>query len=305
MARAFLRALATAAGLAVSASTPFAYAGEGEGALPPALPAPAPLRPAFAGPPWLGVTMNAGGDIGVAVEHVVRGSPAEKAGVRAGDRIVGIDGAKTTAPGHVTRAVGSHRAGETVSLELERRGSATTVAVVLAPRPSGDEILRMDLVGAQAPAWTKVSALSGAPTSIDKLRGRVVLVDFWASWCGPCRMLAPRLSALKDKFGAQGLSVVGITTDDAEKAAVFAEKNQMRYGIVVDTDGETSRAYGVTALPTMLLVDKKGVVREVFIGYDPTADARLEAVLKTLLAETSPPAAPSPPPAPSAPRPPR
>ena len=300
MARAFL--MAVVAGLTVLASpvTP-AQAGEG----PPTPLAPlAPPPATFAAPPWLGVTMDAGGDIGVAVEHVVRGSPAEKAGVRAGDRIVGIDGAKTTAPGQVMRAVGSHKVGESVSVELERRGSATTVAVVLAARPSGDEILKMDLVGAQAPAWTKVSALSGAPTSIEKLRGRVVLVDFWASWCGPCRMLAPRLSALKDKFGAQGLSVVGITTDDAEKAAVFAEKNQMRYGIVVDKDGETSRAYGVTALPTMLLVDKKGVVRDVFIGYDPTGDARVEAALKTLLAETAPPAAPLPPPSPSAPRPP-
>ena len=162
----------------------------------------------------------------------------------------------------------------------------------------------MDLVGAPAPAWTKVSALAGAPSSIAQLRGRVVLVDFWASWCGPCRMLAPRLSALKEKFGAQGLTVVGITTDEAEKAAVFAEKHQMRYGIVVDKDGDTSRAYGVSALPTMLLVDKKGVVRDVFIGYDPSGDARLEASLKTLLAETAPPPAPIPPPTPAAPRPP-
>ena len=52
----------------------------------------------------------------------------------------------------------------------------------------------------------------------------------------------------------------------------------MRYGIVVDKDGETSRAYGITALPTMMLVDKKGVVREVFIGFDPQARARVEAL---------------------------
>lgn len=132
----------------------------------------------------------------------------------------------------------------------------------------------------------------------------IVLVDFWASWCGPCRMLAPRLSALKDKFGAQGLTVVGITTDDAEKAAVFAEKHQMRYGIVVDNSGDTSRAYGITGLPTMLLIDKKGIVRDVFVGYDPSGDARVEAALKTLLAETAPPPQPLPPPTPTAPRPP-
>lgn len=302
MARAFLRASAvvfSALAFSISASA------RAEGGVPAAPSASiAPLPAAFAGPPWLGVSMDAGGDLGVRVEHVVRGSPAEKGGVRAGDRILGIDGAKTTAPGHVTRAVGAHKVGETVSVELERGGASTTASIVLASRPSGDEILKMDLVGAPAPAWTKVTALAGAPASIERLKGRVVLLDFWASWCGPCRMLAPRLSALKDKFGAQGLEVVGITTDDAEKAAIFAEKTQMRYGIVVDKDGETSRAYGVTALPTMLLVDKKGLVREVFIGYDPASEARVEKALKALLAEPAPPPGPLAPPTPSAPRPP-
>jgi thiol-disulfide isomerase/thioredoxin len=295
MARAFLRATALAAGLVLSAVSISAHAA---GEAPP--PAALPGLPAA---PWLGDQMDAGGDIGVTIEHVVRGSPADKAGMRQGDRIVGVDGTKTTAPGQVTRAVGQHKVGDTISVEVERRGTATTASVVLAQRPSGDEILKMDLVGAPAPAWTNVSALAGAPSSIAQLRGRVVLVDFWASWCGPCRMLAPRLSALKEKLGAQGLTIVGITTDEAEKAAVFAEKHQMRYGIVVDGSGDTSRAYGVSALPTMILVDKKGVVREVFIGFDPSGDAHLEASLKALLAETAPPAAPLPPPTPSAPRP--
>ena len=311
MTRAFLRAVGFAAGVALGTVSGEARAGEPGSAPAPAAP-PAPSAPATAplvpaglpAAPWLGVQMDAGSDIGVTVEHVVRGSPAEKAGVRQADRLVSVDGTKTTAAAQVTRAVGQRRVGESISVELERRGTPITVTVTLAARPAGDDMLKMDLVGAPAPAWTKVSALAGAPSSIAQLRGRVVLVDFWASWCGPCRMLAPRLSALKEKFGAQGLTVVGITTDEAEKAAVFAEKHQMRYGIVVDKDGETSRAYGVSALPTMLLVDKKGVVRDVFIGYDPSGDARLEASLRALLAETAPPPAPVPPPTPPAPRPP-
>ena len=316
MARAFLRTTAFALGLSAAtlAATHAAHAGEPgvpvptAPAVPPAPAPPAPQAPPAASPglpaaPWLGVQMDTGSDIGVTVERVVRGSPADKAGLKQGDRIVGVDGTKTTAPGQVTRAVGQHKVGDTATVEYERRGSATTATVVLAQRPSGDEILKMDLVGAPAPVWTRTAPLGSAPSSIAQLRGRVVLVDFWASWCGPCRMLAPRLSALKDRFGAQGLTVVGITTDDPERAAVFAERHQMRYGVVVDKDGDTSRAYGVSALPTMVLVDKKGIVREVFIGYDPSADARLEATVKALLAEAGPPAAPLPPPTPSVPRP--
>jgi thiol-disulfide isomerase/thioredoxin len=257
-------------------------------ALPVAGDARADAPVAIAAPPWIGVTMDKGGDIGVPVLHVVRGSPADKAGVKTGDRIVVVDGARATSPAQVTRAVQARASGDALSLEVDRAGSSVTLSVVLAPRPSGDDILRMDLVGSPAPAWTNVTPLSGAPASLDKLRGKVVIVDFWASWCGPCRMLAPKLSALKDRLGAQGLAVVGITTDDAERAALFAERHQMRYGIVVDRSGDTSRGYGIGALPTMLVVDKKGVVREVFVGYEPAQDAKVEALVKALLAEPAP-----------------
>jgi thiol-disulfide isomerase/thioredoxin len=247
--------------------------------------AESPADVAFAPPPWIGVTMDKGSDIGVPVLHVVRGSPAEKGGLKKGDRIVTVDGARVAAASDVSRTVQAHKIGDHVSLEVDRAGSSVSMTLALAERPTGDEILRMDLVGAAAPPWTRVTPLSGAPASLDKVKGKVVLVDFWATWCGPCRMLAPKLTALKDRFGAQGLTVVGITTDDAAKAALFAERAGMRYGIVVDNDGATSGAYGIVALPTMLLVDKKGIVRDVFVGYDPAHDAKVEAAIKSLLAE--------------------
>lgn len=263
-----------------------------------------PLAP----PAWLGVHMDEGSDVGVRVESVVKGSPAEKAGIRAGDRIVSVESVTATKPEHVTRTVQKRKAGESISVVIERGGSSLTMPVLLASRPTDREIMRMNLVGNPAPLWTQTTALTGAPSQIDQLKGRVVVLDFWAGWCVPCRMIAPKLSALKDKYGAQGLTVVGLTMDQPEAAAVSAEKHQMKYGIVVDTKGSTSKTYGVSALPTLLVVDKKGVVRDLFVGFDSSTDAKLEAEIKQLLAEPAngpaapvvaqPQPAPTPPPSP-------
>lgn len=284
-------------GLAVASSSASGLAGEPE--RPRADP---PTPPASGGPPWLGVSMDNGSDTGVRVEHVVRTSPADRGGVRAGDRIVAVDGARVTRPGEVTRTVQSHKVGETVKLDLERTGTAVQASVLLGARPSTDQMMKMDLVGAPAPAWSKVTPVGTAPGSLAALKGKVVLVDFWATWCGPCKLIAPRLSSLKDRLGPQGLAIVGLTTDPAGPATAFAEKYQMRYPIVVDADGETSKAYGVNALPTLVLVDKQGIVRDVFIGFDPSGEGELERSIKKLLAEQGPaPAVQVPPPSVSRP----
>ena len=117
----------------------------------------------FTGAPWLGVSMDPGGDFGVRIESVVRGSPAERGGLRVGDRIVAIDGNRVTAPGHVSRLVATQKVGETITVALERTGQAIGASLVLASRPSSEDLLRMHLLGAPAPAWSKVTPLSGAP----------------------------------------------------------------------------------------------------------------------------------------------
>jgi thiol-disulfide isomerase/thioredoxin len=247
--------------------------------------------------PWLGVQMDADAEgPGVRVGHVVRGSPAEKAGIREGDRIVRVAGATVVRGSDVVRTVSGHAVGEILEIALVRAGQAAQasqkpqlVQVTLARFPSQDEMVRMDLVGTFAPTWKDVETVNGAfPPSIDAVRGRVVLLDFWATWCAPCRIVAPKLGTLQGRYGAQGLSVLGVSTEDAVDVAQYAQRTAMRYPVAVDRHAETTRSYGVISLPTLVVIDRRGVVRDVAIGYDSSEDARLDSLVRSLLAEPPP-----------------
>jgi thiol-disulfide isomerase/thioredoxin len=239
--------------------------------------------------PWLGVVMSGDAGRGVLVGHVVRGSPADRAGIRAGDRITRVASRAVANGNEVIRAVGDYHAGSALDITFVRGGAERDTQVTLAPLPAPDELLRMDLVGTFAPAWRGVRGIAGAfPASLAALRGRVVLLDFWATWCGPCRIVAPKLSALQDRYGAQGLSVVGVAADDPQDIARFATRLPVSYPLAADLEGETSRDYGISSLPTLLVIDKRGVVREVAVGYDPAEDAWLDGQVRSLLAEPAP-----------------
>jgi thiol-disulfide isomerase/thioredoxin len=235
--------------------------------------------------PWLGVAMDVDAQ-GVRVGHVVRGSPASNAGLQEGDHIVRVGGVSIARAGDVSQAVSASAVGDRIAVDYVRGATKKSTTAVLAPFPSQDDMMRMDLVGAAAPAWSDTQSVAGSfPASLAALRGKVVVLDFWATWCGPCRFVAPKLDALQTRYGAQGLSVVGISTEDASDVAPFAQQMGIHYGVGSDPHGKTTRAYGVVSLPTLVVIDKRGTVRDVSIGYDPLSDARLDATVRSLLAE--------------------
>jgi thiol-disulfide isomerase/thioredoxin len=241
--------------------------------------------------PWLGIAMDrdAKAGPGVRVGHVIHRSPADLAGIREGDRLVRVGGSRVAHGADVVNAVASFGVGETVEIAFERAGKEQSASVTLASYPSQDEMMRMDLVGTFAPAWQDVEAVSGVfPPTVGALRGRVVLLDFWATWCAPCRVVMPKLSALQARYGAQGLSVLGVSTEEAADVALFAQRAALHYAVAVDRHAETTRSYGVASLPTIVIIDRRGVVRDVSVGYDPMADAHLEEAVRTLLAEAAP-----------------
>jgi thiol-disulfide isomerase/thioredoxin len=229
---------------------------------------------------------SAGGGVGVG--HVVRGSPAGRAGIREGDRIVRVGLGAVMRGADVVKAVSSHSVGSVIEIAFVHAGVEHSARVALAAFPSQDEMMRMDLVGTFAPTWKDVQAVSGSfPNSIGAFRGKVVLLDFWATWCVPCRVVMPKLGELQTRYGAQGLAVLGLSTEEAQDVALFTRQAGVPYGIAVDRHAETTRLYGVISLPTLVVIDKRGIVRDVAVGYDPADESRLEAIVRSLLAEAA------------------
>jgi cytochrome c biogenesis protein CcmG/thiol:disulfide interchange protein DsbE len=139
-------------------------------------------------------------------------------------------------------------------------------------------------VGSPAPALSLPTA-TGEAIALDRLRGKVLYVDFWASWCGPCRKSFPWMADMQKKYGASGFAVIAVNVDkkrpDAEK---FLQTTPAEFTVVYDPTGAAPTAWAVKAMPSSFLVDAKGNVALVESGFRDENAAELEGRIKALLA---------------------
>ena len=144
---------------------------------------------------------------------------------------------------------------------------------------------------AQPAPRVKLETVSGYPFTLDSLKGKVVVLDFWAPWCVPCRKSFPFLDKLQGKHEAQGLKVVGLTLDDNTDAInAFLGSVPVGFDIARDRTGFAGEAFGVVAMPTTFLLDREGNIVARFEGGDSKVHARLEEAVSKLLKEGALPA---------------
>jgi cytochrome c biogenesis protein CcmG/thiol:disulfide interchange protein DsbE len=136
-----------------------------------------------------------------------------------------------------------------------------------------------------APDFT-LSSLSGEEIRLSQLRGKTVFLDFWATWCGPCRESVPHLVSLYKTHRENGFVIIGVSVDKGESDLVrrFAASMDIPYPIVIAT-GDLERQYGVTALPTGFLIDREGRIRDKFLGFSPSIAKQLDAKVAALTSE--------------------
>lgn len=133
-----------------------------------------------------------------------------------------------------------------------------------------------------APDFT-LQAVDGSTVTLSQAEGEVRLIDFWATWCAPCREEIPMFKELQEKYGDRGFRILAVSDEDTEDVRSFVERYEINYQNLVDPDEAVSSRYGVVALPTAYLVDRGGNIVETYLG--PKVRRQLEARILELLDE--------------------
>ena len=166
-------------------------------------------------------------------------------------------------------AGGSHQTRRAVLLATLGLASGASVAA-LAPSSA-------------APDFT-LRSMEGKNLRLGEQRGKVVMVNFWATWCGPCLVEMPHLNRLYEKYRSAGFVLFGVNVDeDVQKAVALAQKMGLKFPVLADTDKRVSKQYDLTAMPSTVLIDRDGRVRHVHRGYRDGFEDMYEKQLRELL----------------------
>ncbi|WP_298442734.1 TlpA disulfide reductase family protein [uncultured Ferrimonas sp.] len=142
-------------------------------------------------------------------------------------------------------------------------------------------------LGELAPDFT-LKSLSGSNLNLAEQRGDIMVINFWASWCGPCRKEMPILDEMQQKYQDLGVQIWGVNVEQDNQAGrqFLANLNtELRFPILFDANNDLSESYNVIAMPTTVIVDRDGKVRQVYHGYKDGYEKKYEKTIKKLIRE--------------------
>ena len=140
-------------------------------------------------------------------------------------------------------------------------------------------------VSGPAPNFT-LKSMSGKNLKLSEMTGNVVLINFWASWCGPCRQEMPLLNDLHNKYEPLGFTVLGVNVEEQSEAALgFINDYPVDFPVLLDSKNKVSKLYNVVAMPTTVVVDRDGNMRFLHKGYKPGDEKEYRNMVKKLIRE--------------------
>ena len=206
---------------------------------------------------------------GVLIQKIMPDSAAERAGLKAGDVILSVNKVEILNTRQLFTEIQKYSAGAVVAIEYMRRTRIETLQVAL-----GERLDATSLVNERAPAIA-LPLLNGKSTwSLPK--GKVVILDFWATWCGPCEGVRHALEDFRRKKENSAVEIAGITNEDMATVKAFYRNRNPPYTILIDATNDIGLKYRVAGYPTLVVIDREGVVR--FAGF--ASGGGLEAALR-------------------------
>jgi peroxiredoxin len=136
-----------------------------------------------------------------------------------------------------------------------------------------------------APPFT-LAAKSGSDVSLSQFKGQVVMINFWASWCGPCRQEMPLLESIYKKYNKLGFTMIGVNVEPDSKAANdWLKATPVSFPILYDRDSKVSKLYDVAGMPSTVIIDRNGNLRKLHRGYKPGDENEYLDSIRTLIRE--------------------
>ncbi|MEZ5566532.1 MAG: TlpA disulfide reductase family protein [Gammaproteobacteria bacterium] len=168
-------------------------------------------------------------------------------------------------------------------LHTTRRTLLLTAVLAMAPAIAGESMAG----GNASPAAPfSLKARSGEAVSLASLKGQVVLINFWATWCAPCRKEMPLLEQIHKKYASLGFTMLGVNVEeDTRMMDTFLKDVPVDFPILLDPENGVSKLYNVSAMPSTVIVDRKGNIRFVHQGYQPGDEGKYQDMIRQLIRE--------------------